>query len=123
MNTNNKPAILGIFKPDEETESFAKGQVIFQQGEMGDVMYCILKGKVEILFNDKVINTHSVGEIFGEMALIDTQVRSASAIAKTDCELVSVNERRFIFLTQQHPFFALHIMRILAERLRKRTEC
>jgi CRP-like cAMP-binding protein len=122
MNATNKPAILGIFKPDEETESFAKGQVIFQQGEMGDVMYCILKGDVEIIFKDKVINTHGVGEIFGEMALIDTRVRSASAIAKTECELVPVNERKFIFLTQQHPFFALHIMRILAERLRKRTE-
>ena len=69
-----------------------------------------------------MINTHGAGEIFGELALIDTQIRSASAIAKTDCQLIPVNERRFIFLTQQHPFFALHVMRILAQRLRKWTE-
>ncbi|MGK7933255.1 MAG: cyclic nucleotide-binding domain-containing protein [Microcystaceae cyanobacterium] len=122
MTSESVPAILGIFKPDDDTEDYSAGQTIFEQGQVGDVMYCILKGEVEIVFNNNVINTHSIGEIFGELALIDTQIRSASAVAKTDCQLIPVNERRFIFLTQQHPFFALHVMRILAERLRKRTE-
>ncbi|MGK7944380.1 MAG: cyclic nucleotide-binding domain-containing protein [Microcystaceae cyanobacterium] len=122
MTAKSVPAILSIFKPEDETEDFAAGQTIFEQGQMGDVMYCILKGEIQIVFNDQVINTHGAGEIFGELALIDTQIRSASAIAKTDCQLIPVNERRFIFLTQQHPFFALHVMRILAQRLRKWTE-
>ncbi len=123
MNSSAMPTIFDIFaQKKDDIEFFKEKEVIFEQGQMGDVMYCILAGKVNIIFNNQIINTHEAGEIFGEMALIDTKIRSASAVARTDCELVGVNERKFIFLTQQHPFFALYIMRILAERLRKRTE-
>jgi CRP-like cAMP-binding protein len=59
------------------------------------------------------------GGVFGEMALIDTGTRSATAIAKTDCRLVPINERRFQFLVQQTPNFALQLMRIIADRLRR----
>lgn len=114
-------AILNIFQHETETESFLAGQTIFEKGMEGDVMYCVVEGEVNITINERIINTHGAGEIFGEMALIDTKIRSASAVAKTDCKLVPVNERRFIFLVQQHPYFALSIMRILAERLRRRT--
>lgn len=85
-------------------------------------MYAVVEGEVEIVFADKVINTHGPGEIFGEMALIDTKRRSAAAVAKSDCKLVPIDEKRFLFLVQQHPYFPLQLMRVLAERLRLRTE-
>ena len=53
------------------------------------------------------------------MALIDNEPRSATAIAVTDTELVPVSEKQFLFLVSQTPHFALNVMRVLAERLRK----
>ena len=55
---------------------------------------------------------------FGEMALIDKKPRSATVTAATDVEMVPVNERQFLFLVSQTPFFALKVMRVLAGRLR-----
>ena len=52
------------------------------------------------------------------MALIDTKPRSATATAVSACKLAPIDERRFLFLVQQTPFFALHVMRVMASRLR-----
>ena len=62
------------------------------------------------------------GGIMGELALIDSKPRSASAVAKTDCRLVPLDDKQFIFLVQQTPFFAIRVMRIMAERLRRETQ-
>jgi hypothetical protein len=56
--------------------------------------------------------------IFGEMALIDSEPRSATAVAITDVELVPISEKQFLFLVSQTPYFALTVMRVLAQRLR-----
>ena len=56
--------------------------------------------------------------IFGEMALIDSEPRSATAVAITDVELVPISEKQFLFLVSQTPYFALRLMRVLAQRLR-----
>jgi CRP-like cAMP-binding protein len=56
--------------------------------------------------------------IFGEMALIDSEPRSATAVAITDVELVPISEKQFLFLVGQTPYFALKVMRTLAQRLR-----
>ena len=116
------PTTFNIFKNDTEAESFSAGQTIFTEGQLGELMYAILEGEVQIVFADKVINTHGPGEIFGEMALIDTKRRSATAVAQSGCKLVPIDEKRFLFLVQQHPYFPLQLMRVLAERLRLRTE-
>jgi CRP-like cAMP-binding protein len=53
------------------------------------------------------------------MSLIDDSPRSADAVAKTACVLAPVDERRFLFLVHETPMFALHVMSVMAERLRK----
>jgi len=53
------------------------------------------------------------------MALIDAGPRSATAIAKTQCVLVPIDEKRFADLVGRRPEFALHVMRVLANRLRR----
>lgn len=58
------------------------------------------------------------GEIFGEMALIDNEPRSATIVAETDCVLVPVSEAQFLFMTSEAPYFGLSLMRVLVERLR-----
>ncbi len=82
-------------------------------------MFVIIEGEVEILIGSKTLEVLGPGEIFGEMALIDDGPRSAAAVAKTDCRLAAVNRRRFEFMVQETPFFALAVMQILASRLRR----
>jgi CRP-like cAMP-binding protein len=55
------------------------------------------------------------------LALIDRSPRSATAIAKTDCVLIKIDERQFLYLVQETPFFALIVMRTMAARLRRRN--
>ncbi len=56
------------------------------------------------------------------MALIDHAPRTATAIAMSDCKLVPIPEKRFLFMVQQTPHFALQIMKVMAERLRKMND-
>lgn len=100
-------------------QAFTAGQVIFKEGDAGDVMYSVLSGEVEIVIADKVVELVQTGSILGEMALIDNHPRSATAIAKTDCNLAVINQKRFIALIQQTPFFAIQVMSLMADRLRR----
>lgn len=110
---------LNLFSKTTETETYAGGETIFKQGDPGKHLYVIRQGEIEIQANGVTIDIVGEGSILGEMALIDSSARSATAVAKSDCELIPVDEKRFTFLVQQTPFFALHVMRVLAERLRK----
>ena len=103
----------------EDFEAFSAGHQIFTVGQPGDVMYVVKEGEVDIVINDKVVDTVGPGGLIGEMALIDKRPRSATAIAKTDCKLVSVNEQRFQRLVQQTPHFAIQVMKVMAQRLRQ----
>jgi CRP/FNR family transcriptional regulator, cyclic AMP receptor protein len=96
------------------------GTVIFREGEPGDCMYAVVEGEVEILLGDNVVDSTGPGGIVGEMAVIDAGPRSATCRARTDVKLVAVNQRRFLFLVQQTPFFAVQVMQILSDRHRRR---
>lgn len=111
-----------MFSRETNTVDVAAGTVIFEQGDPPDGFYVVLEGEVEISVRDYVLWRLGKGEIFGEMALIDERPRSARACARTDCRLVKVDERRFLFLVTQTPFFALGVMRVMAERLRAMDE-
>ena len=99
--------------------TYDPGEIIFAEGDKGEHMYVVRSGDVEIEQNGKIIETLSGGGIFGEMALIDGSPRSATARAKTACELAPINEKSFLFLVHETPFFAIAVMRTLAERLRR----
>ena len=78
----------------------------------------IQSGEVEIRLGNRVLEKLSNYNFFGEMALIDSTPRSATAVAITDVKLVPVGEKQFLFLVSNTPYFALNVMRILARRLR-----
>jgi CRP/FNR family transcriptional regulator, cyclic AMP receptor protein len=82
-------------------------------------MYVIRSGEVEIERDGKVVERLSPGGIFGEMALIDGSPRAATARAKTACEVAPITEKTFLFLVHETPFFAIAVMRALANRLRR----
>ena len=99
--------------------TFAPGEVIFAEGDKGDKMYVIRSGEVEIERDGRIVETLAHGGIFGEMALIDGSPRAATAKAKTACEVAPITEKSFLFLVHETPFFAIAVMRTLAERLRR----
>jgi CRP-like cAMP-binding protein len=103
---------------DVETKFVKAGTIIFRLGEEAHELFVIKSGQVRIQLGNRTLSELSADSIFGEMALIDNQPRSATAIAITDVELVPVTERQFLFMVSQTPYFALKVMRVLAERLR-----
>jgi CRP-like cAMP-binding protein len=110
---------INLFNKDTEFLSFAAGQTVFKEGDEGDRMYAVVEGVVDIIIKGNTVEKVSEGGVFGEMALIEARPRVASAVVSADAKLVPVDRRRFEFLVQQNPFFALQLMTIMAERLRK----
>ena len=110
---------VDLAKYKNELLPFKAGETIFKSDEPGDVMYLVTKGEVEILIHDKVIEEVGPGGVIGEMALLDNAPRSATATAKTDCLLLSIDKERFQAQVTKSPSFALQVMRIMAERLRR----
>ena len=94
------------------------GDVIFNQGDAAEELFIIQSGEVEIRLGNRVLEKLSNYNFFGEMALIDSTPRSATAVAITDVKLVPVGEKQFLFLVSNTPYFALNVIRILARRLR-----
>ncbi len=98
--------------------TFKQGEIVFREGDPATELYVIKSGQVDIASGNRLLATLGDNGIFGEMALIDKAPRSATVTAATDVELVPVNEKQFLFLVSQTPFFALKVMRVLASRLR-----
>jgi CRP/FNR family transcriptional regulator, cyclic AMP receptor protein len=107
-----------LFRQETDTVQLAPGDFLFREGDQRDKMYVLLEGEMDIRLGDYVVETSKEGALIGEMALIDDSPRAANAVAKTDCRLAPIDKRRFHFLIQQHPHFATHVMKELADRLR-----
>lgn len=107
-----------LFLTSDSVVSFKAGQPIFKEGETGDQMFVLIEGVVDVKVGDKVVGSFEPIEILGEMAVIDPGPRSASVVAQSDCRVVSINQKRFTGMVQTRPEFALHIMRMLVERIR-----
>jgi CRP/FNR family transcriptional regulator, cyclic AMP receptor protein len=67
---------------------------------------------------NRVLETLSVHNIFGEMALIDPAPRSATRVAVTDVKLAPISEKQLLFMISNTPHFALNVMRVMTRRLR-----
>jgi CRP-like cAMP-binding protein len=105
-------------RPDVPTRRYAAGEKIIIAGSPPTEMYVLRRGKVAISVHGNMVEEIEPGGIFGEMALIDRSPRSATATAVVDCEVVPIDERIFVILVQDAPYFALDVMRVLVERLR-----
>lgn len=111
---------IEIFKYEKNVAEYAAGEVVFNIGDAGDLMYVVQSGEVEVSINGRVLDTLGPGGVFGEMALIDHAPRTATVTARTDCRLVPIDETRFLNHVHRTPFFALQVMRIMNDRLRRR---
>lgn len=109
--------LLEVFKDSEDVVNFLAGSEIAIEGTEGDHMYVVMDGEVTISMNGKVLATGRAGELVGEMALINSNIRSATVTAKTDCRLALIDQASFNALLQHVPDFSLYVMKVLAERL------
>ena len=110
---------VSIFRNERDLRTYEAGAIIFAEGDAPDAMYAVVEGEVAIEIGGQVVETAGPGTIFGEMALIDGSPRSGRAVASVACTLARIDERRFLFLVQQTPNFAVQVMRMLAHRLRR----
>lgn len=108
---------VSIFQKQPDPQAYSAGQVIFEEGQPGDFMFGILEGEVEILVNGKVVETITSGDIFGMGVLVGIKNRAYTAIAKTECKLAYLDEKRFLFAVQETPMFALNVIKKYSERL------
>ncbi|MBD2496862.1 Crp/Fnr family transcriptional regulator [Nostoc sp. FACHB-280] len=113
----NPVVTIEIFQKQAEPQIYAAGQIIFTEGQAGDFMFGIIAGEINILVNGKVVETITTGDVFGTGVLVGIKNRTYTAIAKTECKLVSLDERRFLFAVQETPMFALHVIKNYSERL------
>ncbi len=113
------PIKIHLFRNAPNFRAYKSGDYIFREGEPGVEMFVIRLGKVDIRLGDKTVDTLEQDEVFGEMALVDRHPRSASAVAATDCEVIPIDAKHFLYLVGQTPNFALQMMQIMAVRLRQ----
>ena len=107
-----------LFRQDTDALQLAPGDFLFREGDKRDKMYVVLEGEMDVRLGDYLVETAGAGALIGEMALIDDSPRAANAVAKTAPRLAPIDQRRFHFLVPQHPHFATHVMKELADRLR-----
>jgi len=114
--------ILADLAPLMEEEEYEEGILIFKEGEIGDCMYIIHKGEVNIHKGGTTLAILKEKEVFGELSLLDAEVRSASATTHTDCALFRIEQEPFYELIDNRPEVARGFIRILCQRLRAQNE-
>ncbi len=110
---------IEAFKHDPSALQLGAGQTVFEEGAAGNEMYVVVAGEVELRLGDRLLDVAGPGQMFGEMALVDHVTRSASAITRTAATIVPVDRRRFLYLIQNTPYFAIEVMKTMADRLRR----
>ncbi|MFZ1263974.1 MAG: cyclic nucleotide-binding domain-containing protein, partial [Chitinophagaceae bacterium] len=83
--------ILSELAPLMQEEEFEKGAILFSEGDIGDCMFVIYKGEVKIHKGSTTLAVLKEKEVFGELSLLDSETRSASATANTDCFLFKID--------------------------------
>ena len=122
-----QPALaLAFFRSAGTLEEKPGGKHIFMENEKpgglfskGAKMYLLLEGEVGLMIRNKFFGVVKKGEVFGELAVIGGLPRSATAMAKTDCRLLTLDEKQFHTALQKTPDFALMLMSIMVQRLRQ----
>ena len=109
---------IEIFSHNATKIRIPAGQALFMEREEGNKMYVLETGIAEVFVQNRLVETLEHGSVVGEMGLVSPGPHCASVIAVKDCAFVAVDERRFQFLVQQTPYFAVQVMRLMAERLR-----
>ena len=110
--------MLEVFEDWDDLVEYPKGAVIFRETDPVDFMYVVIKGEVEVLLKDEPLGAELPGGLIGEMAMINAKYRSATTIAIKKTTLARINRDQFREVIVRNPDCALHVMAVLANRLR-----
>ena len=98
--------------------AFPAGSVVFQEGDPGDCMYVVQSGVIEVVINGHVVDICGANEAMGFLSVIDRAPRTATARVKEAAEVSVIDQRKFRFMIDEVPNFALYIMDAMAHRIR-----
>ena len=114
--------LVAHFQGARTVVSVQAGLTLFSENEVGTTMYVLLAGSAAVCVGGKVIEVAEPGALLGEMALVDSSVRSATVITRSHCRVLSIDRPQFDLLVRESPEFARHVMTVMAGRLRHMNE-
>ncbi len=105
-------------------KSYKKGEVILMEEESGSALFVIVSGEVKVVRigedgREVILSILGPSDIFGEMALLDGEARSASVVALDDAELFVIHRKDFLGLLHEYPSIAISLLKHLTQRLRR----
>jgi CRP/FNR family transcriptional regulator, cyclic AMP receptor protein len=103
------------------------GELLFEKGDQGDSLYGVRRGTIRIETGTEggerlTLNVLGPGDLFGEIALLDGQARTANAVAAEDCELYVLRRHDFLAFIEREPQVAIRLIELLCQRLRWMNE-
>jgi len=120
---DTEPAVLHIFDHATDTIFISAGDLLYEEGERGEVMYVVKHGELDISIDGTHVERIGAGAIVGEMGLVsEDHLRIATVRAHVETEVVAIDRRRFMYLCERSPYFALEVMRVMARRLKAMDE-
>jgi CRP-like cAMP-binding protein len=103
-----------------DLSSIKQGDIIFRAGELGDKLFGVVSGQVQLNWGDGGVEIIGPGSSFGVGALVDPRhSRFGTAVALCDSELLEMNREEFLFALQELPMFSLEMLHDLEQRLQK----
>ncbi len=107
-----------------ESQSVAAGEIIFHAGDLGDALYVVRSGEVELYVKDTtgqkiVLTVAETNDLFGELSMLDSRPRSATAVALVDTELFLLDRGDLLLLFRKQPGASLNMLAAMSEKVRK----
>jgi len=106
--------------------AFVDGEVIIREGDVGDCMFVIQEGQAEVLIGSGAgevqLNVLGPGAFFGEMAVFERDVRSATVRALGEARVITVDKRNFMRRVHEDPALAFRLVETMSNRIRKLTQ-
>src|SRR4051812_17834801 len=104
-----------------------RGATIFSKGDPGNSLFAVISGTVKISISspdgrNAILNLIGPGELFGEIAVLDGQARTADATANTNCEIFIIDRREFLPFVRNQPTLSMRFIELLCARLRWTSE-
>ena len=98
--------------------TYGPGDVIFREGDVGDCLYIVQSGSIEMIIHDRVVDHCGPNEAFGFMSVLDGMPRTSTARVCEPTTVSVIDSRKFRFMVDEVPNFAIYIMQAMAHRIR-----
>jgi uncharacterized membrane protein len=123
LDAGQRPALAEVI----DYQQISAGESLFQAGEPGESLFIVSSGQIELYIKDTagqkiVLTIAEAGDLFGELSLLDSGPRTATAVALTDSELLILDREDLLLLFQKNPDTALHLLAGMGRMTRKADE-